>query len=202
MLQHLHISNYALIEKLDINFSNGFSVITGETGAGKSIILGALGLIMGQRADAKVIKTLTTHNIYDAEGRAIDTVRFDANNKESSGTNKVIKLSGPIFDTLLGGKVLFVDELDSKLHPMMTRAIVRLFMDKETNPHGAQLVFTTHDTHLLNMKYLRRDQVWFTEKDPTEASDLYSLLDFKVRNDRDIENDYINGRYGAIPFIK
>jgi len=77
-----------------------------------------------------------------------------------------------------------------------------LLMDKETNPHGAQLVFTTHDTHLLDTKYLRRDQIWFTEKDATEASDLYSLLDFKVRNDRDIENDYINGRYGAIPFIR
>lgn len=152
--------------------------------------------------NAKVIETLTTHNVYDAEGKVISTVRFDADDKESNGTNKVITLSGPIFDTLLGGKVLFVDELDSKLHPMMTRAIVRLFMDKETNPHGAQLVFTTHDTHLLDTKYLRRDQVWFTEKDPTEASDLYSLLDFKVRNDRDIENDYINGRYGAIPFIK
>ena len=152
--------------------------------------------------NAKVIETLTTHNVYDAEGKVINTVRFDADDKESNGTNKVITLSGPIFDTLLGGKVLFVDELDSKLHPMMTRAIVRLFMDKETNPHGAQLVFTTHDTHLLDTKYLRRDQVWFTEKDPTEASDLYSLLDFKVRNDRDIENDYINGRYGAIPFIK
>ena len=83
--------------------------------------------------NAKVIETLTTHNVYDAEGKVINTVRFDADDKESNGTNKVITLSGPIFDTLLGGKVLFVDELDSKLHPMMTRAIVRLFMDKETN---------------------------------------------------------------------
>lgn len=85
---------------------------------------------------------------------------------------------------------------------MITRAIVHLFMDRKTNLQGAQLIFTTHDTHLLNTKHLRRDQIWFTEKYKAEASDLYSLLDFKVRNDRDIENDYINGRYNAIPFIK
>lgn len=152
--------------------------------------------------DYKVMEVVTTHHVYGADGAVIGQTTFRANDKESNGTNKIIKLSGPIFKTLMGGNVLFVDELDAKLHPMLTRAIVRLFMDKETNPHGAQLVFTTHDTHLLDTKYLRRDQIWFTEKDATEASDLYSLLDFKVRNDRDIENDYINGRYGAIPFIR
>lgn len=150
----------------------------------------------------KIFETLTTHNIYNTDGNIIDKIKFHAPEKESNGTNKIITLSGPIFNTLRSGKVLFVDELDAKLHPMLTRAIVNLFMDKETNPHGAQLIFTTHDTHLLDTKYLRRDQIWFTEKDKTEASDLYSLLDFKVRNDRDIENDYITGRYGAIPFIK
>ena len=80
-------------------------------------------------------------------------------------------------------------------------------MDKNTNPKGAQLIFATHDTNLLNLQYLRRDQIWFTEKDKTEASELYSLVEFrydsgnKVRNDRNIEKDYINGRYGAIPFM-
>ena len=128
--------------------------------------------------------------------------RFNAEIFESNGTNKIISFSGPLFYTLLKGKVLFVDELDAKLHPMLTRAIVRLFMDKETNPKGAQLVFTTHDTHLLDKECLRRDQVWFTEKDATEASDLYSLLEFKERNDRNFEKNYIEGRYGAIPFIR
>ena len=128
--------------------------------------------------------------------------RFNAEIFESNGTNKIISFSGPLFDTLLKGKVLFVDELDAKLHPMLTRAIVRLFMDTETNPKGAQVVFTTHDTHLLDKDYLRRDQVWFTEKDATEASDLYSLLEFKERNDRNFEKNYIEGRYGAIPFIR
>ena len=116
-------------------------------------------------------------------------------------------MSGPIFDTLLKGKLLIVDELDAKLHPLLTRSILQLFMDAETNPNGAQLIFATHDTNLLNLAYLRRDQIWFTEKDKTESSDLYSLVEFrdetgtKVRNDRSVEKDYINGRYGAIPFM-
>ena len=144
----------------------------------------------------------TTHHVYDKEGKVVGQTRFNAEIFESNGTNKIISFSGPLFDTLLKGKVLFVDELDAKLHPMLTRAIVRLFMDKETNPKGAQVVFTTHDTHLLDKDYLRRDQVWFTEKDATEASDLYSLLEFKERNDRNFEKNYIEGRYGAIPFIR
>ena len=150
----------------------------------------------------------TTHNIYNKEtGEIVDMKAFEEEKMESAGTQKVVEMSGPIFDTLNDGGVLVIDELDAKLHLMLTRSIVSLFMDPETNFKGAQLIFATHDTHLLNTKYLRRDQIWFSEKDRTEASDLYSLLEFKdengnkVRNDRDIENDYINGRYGAIPFI-
>lgn len=145
---------------------------------------------------------MTFHNIYDKTGQVVGQTHFFANDTESNGTLKIIGLSGLLFNTLLHGRVLFVDELDAKLHPMLTRAIVRLFMDKETNPKGAQLVFTTHDTHLLDKECLRRDQVWFTEKDATEASDLYSLLEFKERNDRNFEKNYIEGRYGAIPFIR
>ena len=145
---------------------------------------------------------MTFHNIYDKTGQVVGQAHFFANDTESNGTLKIIGLSGLLFQTLLHGSVLFVDELDAKLHPMLTRAIVRLFMDKETNPKGAQLVFTTHDTHLLDKECLRRDQVWFTEKDAAEASDLYSLLEFKERNDRNFEKNYIQGRYGAIPFIR
>lgn len=152
--------------------------------------------------NAKVYETYTTHNVYGKEGKVVGYTKFNAEIFESNGTNKVISFSGPLFNTLLKGKVLFVDELDAQLHPILTRAIVCLFMDKETNPKGAQLVFTTHDTHLLDKEYLRRDQVWFTEKDATEASDLYSLLEFKERNDRNFEKNYIEGRYGAIPFIR
>ena len=127
---------------------------------------------------------------------------------ESEGTKKIIEMSGPIFSTLLGGTILLVDELDAKLHPLLTRQIINLFNNPEVNKKGAQLIFATHDTNLLNTKTFRRDQIWFTEKNKTAATDLYSLVEFKdvngtkIRNDRSLEKDYINGRYGAIPYIK
>lgn len=158
--------------------------------------------------DTAVMEAQTTHTIYDSNGTASGEATFPVDEMESAGTKKIIEVAGPIFDTLRDGKLLIVDELDAKLHPLLTRSIVGLFMNPETNPHGAQLVFATHDTNLLNLAYLRRDQIWFTEKDRTESSDLYSLLEFrdetgaKVRNDRSVQKDYINGRYGAIPFLQ
>lgn len=127
---------------------------------------------------------------------------------ESSGTNKLFDLAALVVGHLEFGAPLIIDELDSKLHPLLTQHIISMFNDPETNLKGAQLVFATHDTNLLNIKTFRRDQIWFTEKDKTEATDLYSLVEFKepdgtkIRNDRSFEKDYIRGRYGAIPYIK
>ena len=149
----------------------------------------------------------TIHNKYDKNGNPVDSVSFEKDRNESEGTNKIIDLSGPIFDTLSLGKLLIVDELDAKLHPLITTHIVNLFNHPQTNPNCAQLLFATHDTNLLNTDLFRRDQIWFTEKDDFEQTDLYSLYDFnlpdgtKVRNDSNIEKNYIRGRYGAIPFI-
>ena len=154
-----------------------------------------------------VVESITTHNVYDENGLIVGERNFHKNQMESEGTKKVIEMSGPIFDTLNEGKTLIVDELDAKLHQLLTRNIVLLFMDPEKNQHGAQLIFATHDTNLLDLEIIRRDQIWFAEKDKVEATDLYSLVEFrdedgkKVRNDRDIKRDYIRGRYGAIPFI-
>ncbi len=153
------------------------------------------------------VEPITTHSVYDENGLVIGERNFHKNQMESEGTKKVIEISGPIFDTLNEGKTLIVDELDAKLHPLLTRNIVLLFMDPEKNPHGAQLIFATHDTNLLDLDIIRRDQIWFAEKDKIESTDIYSLVEFKdvdgnkVRNDRDIKRDYIRGRYGAIPFI-
>lgn len=158
--------------------------------------------------DETVIETLTTHNVYNDDKVVVSQRNFSKDRKESEGTKKIIEISGPLFDTLINGKVLFVDELDAKLHPLLTISIVKLFMNKNTNPKGAQLVFATHDTHLLNLSILRRDMIWFAEKDCDESTDIYSLIEFKdenglkVRNDRSIEKDYFNGRYGAIPFMQ
>ena len=156
---------------------------------------------------AMKMKAESVHNLYDADGTMVGVRTFSTDKMESEGTKKMIEIAGPLVDAILSGKILVVDELDAKLHPFLTRKIIGLFMDREINRNGAQLIFATHDTNLLNIQYLRRDQIWFTEKDKTDSTELYSLVEFrddagnKVRNDRNIEKDYINGRYGAIPFM-
>lgn len=153
------------------------------------------------------ISLKTVHNKFDKKGKIVDLVLLDKLKNESEGTNKIIDLSGPIFDTLKLGKALIIDELDAKLHPLITMRIVELFNSPASNPNNAQLIFATHDTNLLGEELFRRDQIWFTEKDEQEQTDLYSLYDFnlpdgsKVRNDSNLEKNYIRGRYGAIPFI-
>nr|WP_241160019.1 ATP-binding protein [Parabacteroides sp. ZJ-118] len=155
----------------------------------------------------KNIELDSVHNVYSDKGKIISTINFSFEERESSGTNKLFDLSGPIFDTLYAGAVLVVDELDAKMHPLISQYIIELFNNSETNPKNAQLIFTTHDTHLLSQKILRRDQIWFTEKDAKEQTDLYSLTDIvlpdgsKPRNDANYEKNYIAGRYGAIPYI-
>lgn len=159
------------------------------------------------KTDSREMKSETVHQLFDSEGREAGFRSFPTEKMESEGTKKMIEIAGPIFDAILNGKILVVDELDAKLHPFLTRKIISLFMDKTVNNKGAQLIFATHDTNLLNIRFLRRDQIWFTEKDKTDSTELYSLVEFrdedgrKVRNDRNIEKDYINGRFGAIPFM-
>lgn len=99
------------------------------------------------------------------------------------------------------GLVLFVDELDLHLHPNIVRYLIELFHSPKTNQKNAQLVFTTHDTSLLDSDLFRRDQVWFIQKDEQQGSRLYSLLDFKPRKGEAIGKGYLQGRYGALPFI-
>ena len=136
------------------------------------------------------------------EGNVSETDElFDLDEHESEGTKKLFSLSGPLVDTLRRGDVLIIDEFDARLHPLMTKEIVRLFNDPLRNPKHAQLVFATQDTSLLDNQLLRRDQIWFVEKDRQGASYLYSLAEFKVRNDATYEKDYIHGRYGAIPYL-
>lgn len=155
----------------------------------------------------KSIELDSIHNVYSEKGKIVGTINFSFEDRESSGTNKLFDLSGPIFETLYSGSVLVIDELDAKMHPLISQYIIELFNNPETNPKNAQLIFTTHDTHLLSQKILRRDQIWFTEKDSKEQTDLYSLIDIvlpdgtKPRNDANYEKNYIAGRYGAIPYI-
>ncbi len=122
--------------------------------------------------------------------------------KESEGTRRFFSLIGPIIYALERGEVLVIDELDTKLHHLLNKFIIELFHDPEENPNNAQLIFTTHNTNLLDQDLFRRDQVWFTERNPkTGSTDLYSLVEYSPRKDKDIEKGYLVGRYGAIPFI-
>lgn len=125
-------------------------------------------------------------------------------NDESSGTIKMISLYYFLNEALEKGKTLFVDEMDAKLHPLLTRYIINLFQDSESNKNDAQLIFTTHDTHALNKELFRRDQIWFAEKNQKGISELFSLSEYKVNNtkvrkDASYNKDYLGGRYGAIP---
>jgi AAA15 family ATPase/GTPase len=120
---------------------------------------------------------------------------------ESAGTRQLFSLSVPILDALSEGKILFVDEIDSSLHPLLVHALVKLFHNPSINNKFAQLLFNTHDTTLLNLAIFRRDQVWFVEKDQFGASHLYSLLDYSPRKGEALEKGYLQGRYGAIPFV-
>ncbi|QDU97817.1 AAA family ATPase [Lignipirellula cremea] len=124
---------------------------------------------------------------------------------ESDGTKTLFNLSPYLFDALDTGSLLLVDELESSLHPLLALAIVKMFNSPESNPLNAQLLFTTHDTNLLSPVVgeppFRRDQIWFTEKDDNGASNLYPLTDFKPRNSENIERGYLQGRYGAIPYL-
>ncbi len=124
-------------------------------------------------------------------------------NDESSGTKQLFALAGPILDTLRTGKILFIDELESKLHPKLTKMIVSLFNSKESNPLAGQLIFNTHNTNLLDLSLLRRDQIWLVEKNKFGASSLYSLSDIKgIRhNEPSIRKKYMVGKYGGTPAI-
>lgn len=122
---------------------------------------------------------------------------------ESNGTRNLLLLAGPVLNILTQGLTLVVDELDTSLHTLLVQALVRLFHQPELNTGGAQLIFTTHDTSLLDAYGLfRRDQVWFVEKRPDQSSHLYPLLDFSPRKNEALERGYLQGRYGALPFLR
>lgn len=148
------------------------------------------------------------HSVYDNNGQIIGTTSRPFTQFESSGTQKVFNLSGLLFDALQKGGTLVIDEMDAAMHPLISQQLILLFNNPETNPHNAQLIFNTHDTHLLSAKILRRDQIWFTEKDSQEQTDLYNMMDIvfpdgtKPRNDSNYEKNYIAGRYGAVPYIQ
>lgn len=178
------------VEEIEVTVDYWSSEVPDEI---KSIIL--------KNGARKVTTVQTMHQKFDKKGNPVSTEIFNLYVQESEGTQKVFALAGPLVDTLKNGRVLIIDELDARIHPLISHAIVELFNSNETNPNNAQLIFMTHDTNLLNNKLFRRDQIWFTEKNRYGATDLYSLAEYKIPDDAPFESDYIQGRYGAIPYI-
>jgi hypothetical protein len=168
-----------------ISAGRGFSVIDDENA----------GFMIGQSADGSPA-VLTLHAIHkDTLG---DKVRFDLS-EEASGTHRLLQLLPMLVDLAGNNGVYVIDELDRKLHPLLSYRFIEYFLEQFQS--NSQLIFTTHNTHLLDLQLLRRDEIWFVEKRLGGASDMYSLINLKVRSDLDIQKGYMKGRFGAVPFV-
>ena len=141
----------------------------------------------------------TEHSLNDGEAQ----IPFSLEEDESNGTQRFFALAEPILSALSDGKLLVIDELDCSMHPLLTRKVIEFFQSPEENTNGAQLIFATHDSSVMDPTLLRRDQIWLTEKRANGATELFSLYDFgagsRPRKDTAFEKNYLAGRYGAIP---
>ncbi len=146
-------------------------------------------------------KVAMLHQKYGTGKEKTGSVPFDFF-KESDGTQQMFALSAPFINSLEEGNMLVIDELDSSLHPLLCQYILKIFNSTEQNSKNAQLVFTTHDISLLDEELLRRDQIWFTQKNSTGASELFSLADLGERSNLNFAKRYLEGRYGALPYVK
>lgn len=161
------------------------------------------------------IKILAQHTIYDKKASPSSVqMSWSWDERESSGSQKAMHLSGPILWTLATGGILVIDEMEAYLHPIMTLNTIEAFLDVNSNSNHAQIILATHDTNLLNNAKFRRDQIYFAEKNKWESTEIFSLSDFRYigekngetiseteRPDADKAKRYIEGRYGAIPML-
>ncbi len=148
-------------------------------------------------------RVLLEKNIYDKEGRINGKTLMSLRENESAGTNKFYSYIGWIYKKFEEGGLFISDEIDNNFHPSLLRRLINFFNDKEINTANAQLLFTSHDTTLMQPNTLRRDQIYFTEKSSKEESVLYSLSDLKgIRNNADFARQYLAGFYGAIPILE
>ena len=153
--------------------------------------------------DDKHIKIDAIHKMIDSDYTTSIPLQH-----ESAGTLKMFAMYPMLQDVLSTGGVLFIDELNARLHPLLVRAFVIAFLNPDINTNHAQLIFTSHDSWQLNGNILRRDEIWFAEKDSNGISNLYSLADFvdedgtKIRKDENYEKNYLLGKYGAIPTLR
>jgi hypothetical protein len=199
------ISNY--------KFLRSFSIEKVETKSEKKQLLNFLSLFNMNYTDIGILtiqsspfnkdqEVMVTKNFQRGDtGTAQVTLNLDV--YESAGTQKLFNLAGLLLNAFNNGNtVLALDELDSNFHPALLIKLVRIFNDSKVNTGNSQLLFTTHDTNLLDPSVMRRDQFYFTEKDANDATKLYSLADLKgIRNDADFAKQYLAGYYGALPIL-
>jgi AAA15 family ATPase/GTPase len=133
------------------------------------------------------------------EQRSGSMIKLDLG-EESDGTRRLLNLLPALYDMRTRGSVYFIDEIDRSLHPILVKEFLQFFL-RSCDSSCRQLIVTTHESNLLDLDLLRRDEIWFAEKDESASTRLYSLLDFKVRNDLEIRKHYLQGRFGAIPFL-
>lgn len=176
----------ALIRYADLNINEVKAELTNTT----------------QENDTRAIrkfKLLATHQYYDGENKT----EFIVNNplfEESQGSQTILGLGSEIILSLEKGGVLFVDEFETSLHPMLSMALIKIFQNKKLNPKKAQLVFTTHDTNLMDHNTFRRDQIWFTSKNNRGETALFSMVDFsELREGHVFEKWYLSGKFGGVP---
>ncbi|MFA5985516.1 MAG: ATP-binding protein [Methylococcaceae bacterium] len=161
---------------------------------------------MPEDLKTKILADLKDQEMFDIktvhQSKQGQNITFDVED-ESEGSQKLFAFAGPWLDSLKNGNILVIDELHDNLHPKIVQFLVSLFHNVKNNPNNAQLIFTTHETSILNQDVFRRDQIWFCEKDKEQATKIYPLTDFSPRKDREnLEASYLAGRYGALPYVK
>ena len=167
----------------------------------KEMMLADLGICNVELTGTKEKPIISTvHRLTDSNGEQKQYTLLLG--QESVGTQRFFSRIGLWIEAINSGAVLVVDEIEASMHPLLTRHLIEMIQDQTVNQNHAQLIFTTHDTGLLDLKLLRRDQIWFAEKDEKSMqTDIYALTEFSPRKDENIAKGYLQGRYGAIPFI-
>ena len=152
-------------------------------------------IIKDENNKIKTYCLTSKHKMIDSDSFAYFEI-----NEESDGTQRLIDLIPAIIDLFKGNKVFVIDELDRSLHPKLSNSILNIFLNGTSNVKS-QLIVTTHETSLLNLKNIRKDEIWFIEKNKNGEASLYSLEEFKPRFDKEIRKNYLLGRFGAIPNV-
>ena len=182
------------LKKADFDIDD-IQTITSPDKSLRSLLVG----LSGESKENSNKKVFTYHYGMDRNNNKIP-VEFSLD-EESKGTQEFFGFLGILLKGLQWGAIFVVDEIESSLHPSLVKNIIELFHNTEINKKNAQLIFTTHETNLLSLDLMRRDQIWFTERKEDKSTDLYCLDEFSPRLDENIQKGYLNGRYGAIPFL-